>query len=229
MVKLVDEQGQVQVDNESVRVDLIHGNTSNGRVALFGSTDGLVAAYDDQSIELIPNLEGMNAESGNWIGTVRGHDNLDVFYGWAREQGLFRIDPASRSMTRFYEGDDVKSFFFNEDGTYLILHKTDDEVVVYNAANGNEMTQSVMSIAPDVAYENARKEAPTELERLRLMEEPERVLTASSEFLYVLETSQTEVNVFRLSDLSSVKTLTLDAPVDMIARVGFHRKANENY
>ncbi|MEM6843506.1 MAG: WD40 repeat domain-containing protein [Bacteroidota bacterium] len=226
MVKLVDEQGQVQVDDESVRVGRIHGDASNGRVALFGSTDGLLAAYNDRTLALIPNLEGMNAESGNWIGTVRGHDNLDVFYGWARAQGLFRIDPASQSMTRFYEGDDVKSFFFSEDGTYLILHKTDDEVMVFNAATGSEMTQEVIAIAPDVEYENARKEAPTELERLRLMEEPERVLSASSEFLYVLEPSQTEVNILRLSDLSSVKTLTLDSPVDVIMRVGFHRKEN---
>ena len=229
MVKLVDEQGQVQVDDESVRVGRIHGDASNGKVALFGATDGLIAAYDDRTIALIPNLEGMNAESGNWIGTVKGHDNLDVFYGWARAQGLFRIDPASRSMTRFYEGDDVKSFFFSEDGTYLILHKTDDEIVIYNAASGNEMTQATMTIAPDAGYENARKGAPTEWERLRLMEEPERVLTASAEFLYVLESSQTEINVFRLSDLSSVKTITLDSPVDVITRVGFHRSANENY
>ncbi|MEM8965047.1 MAG: hypothetical protein AAGE93_01410 [Bacteroidota bacterium] len=226
IVKLVDAQGEVQVDNKDVRVGRIHGNSSNGRVALFGSTDGLIAAYNDRTIALIPNVEGLNAESGNWIGTVRGHDNLDVFYGWARAQGLFRIDPASQSMTRFYEGDDVKSFFFSEDGTYLILHKTGDELVVYDAASGNEMTQEVIAIAPDAAYENARKEAPTELERLRLMEEPERVLTASSEFLYILEPSQTEINILRLSDLSTVKTMTLDAPVDVIMRVGFHRKEN---
>jgi len=227
IVKLVDDQGQVQVDNEDVRVGRIHGNTSNGNVALFGSTDGVVVASAKNEIFLIPNVDTlMNAERGNWIGTVRGHDNLDVFYGWARAQGLFRIDPASQSMTRFYEGDDVKSFFFSEDGTYLILHKTDDEIVVYDAASGNEMTQEVIAIAPDAAYDNARREAPTELERLRLMEEPERVLTASAEFLYVLEPSQTEINVLRLSDLSSVKTMTLDSPVDVIMRVGFHRKEN---
>ena len=230
IVKLVDDQGKVQVDNESVRVGRIHGNTSNGKVALFGSTDGIVVANANNEISLIPNVDTlMNAESGNWIGTVKGHDNLDIFYGWARAQGLFRIDPASLSMTRFYEGDDVKSFFFSEDGAYLILHKTDNEIVVYNADSGSEMTQEMIAIAPDAAYENARREAPTELERLRLMEEPERVLTTSAEFLYILEPSQTEINVLRLSDLSSVKTMTLDSPVDVIQRVGFHRKANETY
>ena len=61
------------------------------------------------------------------------------------------------------------------------------------------------------------------------MEDPERVLTASSEVLYVLEPSQTEINVFRLSDLSSVKTTTLDTPVDVITRVGFYRMANESF
>ena len=212
MVKLVDTQGQVQVDDESVRVGRIHGDASNGRVALFGATDGLIAAYDDRTMALIPNLEGMNAESGNWIGTVKGHDNLDVFYGWARAQGLFRIDPASRSMTRFYEGDDVKSFFFSEDGTYLILHKavseTSGEIVVYNAASGSQVAQTSFSVVE---------------------EDPERVLTASSELLYVLEPSQTEISVLKLSDLSSVKTITLDAPVEAIHRVGFHRKANESY
>ncbi|WKN44151.1 hypothetical protein [Tunicatimonas pelagia] len=226
-VKLVDGQGQVQVDNEDVRVGAIHGNTSNGKVALFGSTDGVIVANANNEISLIPNVDTLlNATSGNWIGRVIGHDDLDVFYGWVRLQGLLRIDPASQSMTRFYEGDDVKSIFFSEDGAYLILHKTDDEIVVYNAASGNEMTQEVIAIAPDAAYDNARKEAPTELERLRLMEEPERVLTTSAEFLYVLEPSQTEINVLRLSDLSSVKTITLDAPVDLIKRVGFHRKEN---
>ena len=230
MVKLVDAQGLVQVEDPSVTVGRIHGDASNGKVALFGSTDGLVAAYDDRTIALIPNLEGMNAERGNWIGTVKGHDNLDAFYGWARALGLFRIDASSRSMTRFYEGDDVKSFFFSEDGTYLVLHKTDDEIIVYNAATGSEMSQEAMAIAPDAGYGNARQAAVTEeLEQLQLMEEPERVLTASAEFLYVLEPSQTEIKVFRLTDLSAVKTITLEAPVAMIARVGFHRKANETY
>lgn len=210
IVKLVDEQGQVQVDNESVRVSRIHGNASNGKVALFGSTDGLIAAYDDKTIALIPNLEGMNAESGNWIGTVKGHDNLDVFYGRATALGIFRIDPASQSMTPLYEGDDTeRSYFFSEDGTYLVLPKTNNEVVVYNAETGSQVAQTTMSAVSTG--------------------QPERVMTASAEFLYVLEPSQTEISVLRLSDLSSVKTITLDAPVDVIHRVGFHRKANETY
>ena len=212
MVKLVDEQGQVQAEDPTVQVGRIHGNASNGKVALFGGTEGVIAAYDNQTMALIPNLEGMNAESGNWIGTVEGHDNLDVLYGRARALGLYRIDPADQSMTQFYEGDDVVEFFFSEDGNYLIVHKkvgeTSDEIVVYNAASGSQVAQSSFS---------------------RVKDDPERVLTASSELLYVLEPSQTEINVLRLSDLSSVKTITLDASVEAIHRVGFHRKANETY
>ncbi|MGB3852441.1 MAG: hypothetical protein WA958_21130 [Tunicatimonas sp.] len=212
MVKLVDEQGQVQFENDAVQVGRIHGNASNGKVALFGGTEGVIAAYDNQTMALIPNLEGMNAERGNWIGTVEGHDNLDVFYGRAGALGLYRIDPADQSMTQFYEGDDVAEFFFSEDGTYLIVHKavseTSGEIVIYNAASGSQVAQTSFSVVKD---------------------DPERVLTASSELLYVLEPSQTEISVLKLSDLSSVKTITLDAPVEAIHRVGFHRKANESY
>jgi hypothetical protein len=210
MVKLVNEQGQVQFEDASVQVGRIHGNASNGKVALFGGTEGVIAVYDNQTMALIPNLEGMNAERGNWIGTVEGHDNQDVFYGRAGALGLYRIDPAAQSMTQFYEGDNVEEFFFSEDGTYLIVHKavseTSGEIVVYNAASGSQVAQTSFSVVKDA---------------------PERVLTASSELLYVLEPSQTEISVLRLTDLSSVKTITLDAPVDAIHRVGFHRKANE--
>jgi hypothetical protein len=221
MVKLVDAQGQVVAEDNEVRVGRIHGNASNGDYAAFGSTDGILVVNTSNEFSLIPNIEGLNNESGNWIGTLRGHKDLDVFYGWARSKGLYRIDPVAGTLTPFYEGDDVKSFFFSKNGEYLILHKTNDDIVVYDAHDGNKMTEAPVSLARDENAYNARKGYKNEVEALRAMNEPERVLGVSGEFLYALEPSGDMIKVFDLHDMEEVESMQLDSPVDNFFVMGF--------
>jgi hypothetical protein len=221
MVKLVDEQGQVVAEDNEVRVGRIHGNASNGDYAGFGSTDGILVVNTSNEFSLIPNIEGLNNESGNWIGTLKGHKELDVFYGWARSKGLYRIDPEAGTMTSFYEGEDVKSFFFSQNGEYLVLHKDNDDIVVYDAYDGDMMTEAPVSLAQDADAYNARKGYKSEVETLRAMNEPERVLGVSGEFLYTLEPSRNQVKIFDLHDMEEVESILLDSPVDNFFVMGF--------
>ncbi|MGD1889298.1 MAG: hypothetical protein ACFB15_01645, partial [Cyclobacteriaceae bacterium] len=221
MIKLEDDQGQIQAENNEVQVGRIHGNASNGEYAAFGSTDGILLANTSNEISLIPNIEGLNAESGNWIGTLRGHDNVDVFYGWARSLGIYRIDPVAGTMTSLYAGDDVKSLFFSQKGEYLILHKTNDDIIVYDAHDGDKMTEAPVSLAHDANAYNARKGYKTEVEALRAMNEPERVLGVSGEFLYTLEPTGDQVKIFDLHDMEEVHSMQLDSPVDNLFIMGF--------
>ncbi|MFP4096916.1 MAG: hypothetical protein ACLFUB_20700 [Cyclobacteriaceae bacterium] len=221
-VMFVDEQGQPVGDHQGVQVGRIHGNASNGEYAAFGSTDGIIIASTDNEISLIPNTEGLNAESGNWVGIVKGHDELDVFYGWARNKGIYKIDPVAGNMSLIYEGNDIKSApFFCQKGEHLILHKNNDEIIVFDAHDGSKMTEAPVSLAQDDNTYNARKGYSSELERLRAMNEPDRVLGVSGEFLYALEPSRDLIKIYDLHDMEEVQSIQLDSPVENLFVMGF--------
>ncbi len=218
-VKLFNDQGQVQHENADVRVTGIHGDASNGKVGLFGSTNGIIVADNNNDIRLIahPANLPLRDTSGFWMGTVKGHDRQDVFYGWARQLGIFRIDPVANTITAFYEGNDVRNYHFSADGQMLIVETRDNRVRVYSAGSGGEMANNMVNMARPTMPQPAN-----ELEMMSVMNDPDPVLSASAKFLYVLEPSRNKVSVYRLSDLQKVTTLDLGRQVSHTVRVGFH-------
>jgi hypothetical protein len=54
---------------------------------------------EDGTAKLIPNIAPMENTSGNWMGTVLGHPNLNHFFGRARNLGIFKIDYENNKIT----------------------------------------------------------------------------------------------------------------------------------
>jgi WD40 repeat protein len=221
-VKLIDSKGKIIAESTTAVVTGIHGDASNGKYAIFGGMEGVLAASKNKELFLIPNNAGLNAGSGNWLGTIKSHDKSDVFYGSARNLGIFRVDPISKTISNVYAGNDVASYFFSSDGSKLIIQNRSNKVIVLHSDSGNEITSSTLSIAID-SNADARKSL-TDLEMYRILNEPSPVLTASEKYLYILDVSRTNINILSLEDMSSVKAMKLDSPVANIMRIGFHEE-----
>ncbi|UZD23214.1 hypothetical protein PBT90_07405 [Algoriphagus halophytocola] len=219
-IKLIDEQGALVAESETAVVSGIHGDASNGKYALFGGMEGVLVASKEKELFLIPNSDGLNPESGNWLGSLKAHDKSEVFYGSSGNKGVFKIDPVAKSITNVYSGDDVVSYFFNEDGSKFIIQNESDHIMVLDAKSGSELLSKSMSVATNL--NPTARVVRDEYEKYRLLDEPSPVLTASQNYLYALEGSRTNIKVYDLEDLNLVHTMPLDSPVGTIIRVGFH-------
>jgi hypothetical protein len=227
MVKFVSADGQLINDNGGVVVMNIHGDAVNGEYGVFGSTDGIIVVDEAQNIDLIENIEGLNSASGNWIGTVKGHDNSNIFFGRARSLGEYLIDPVAKTMTQIYSGGDVKGEMFSGDGQYFVVHTQQvdankvatNKVMVFSGTTGAKITERIVEMAnipvspqPD----NARV-----VESLMSQEVPDPVLVTSDKFLYVLAPNRTQVKVLDIATLTHVHTIDLPAKVTSININGF--------
>ena len=224
MVKYVNSDGSVIDDNGGVVVTGIHGSANNGRYGAFGSTDGVILVDKDDNIELIANPEGsgLNPESGNWLGTLNGHDDADVFFARSRNLGVFVVDPEDKSINPLYSGDDVVGHMFNFNGEYFLLHTSDNRIRVFDGHDGEPIVDRVVEMAdiPELPDPAASK-GLSETQVLREMEAPSPVLVASDKFLYVLAPNRTRIKVLEIDELKHVHTIELDAQVKSMMKNGF--------
>ncbi|GAA4819593.1 hypothetical protein [Algivirga pacifica] len=228
VVHFLNADGTVLKDGSEVEVGRIHGDAVNGEFGVFGSTDGVILVDNQNNISLIPNTEQLNSESGNWIGTLKGHDNADVFFGRARNQGVFMIDPIAKTLTPIYEGADVVGDMFSFNGEYYIVHTSDNMLRVFDAHDGEEVASRKVEMANIPAASNERS-ANSEIAQLRLSEEEDPILVASDEFLYILAPNRTQIKVLEIHELEHVHTITLDHPIEKIMKNGFSLEGEHDH
>ncbi|MFD2034296.1 hypothetical protein ACFSKL_05810 [Belliella marina] len=221
-VKLLDLSGDLISENEEVSVTGIHGDASNGDFAVFGATEGVVVAGADDQIKLIANPSPLESTSGNWMGTIKGNDNISKFYGYASQQGIFEIDPIANTIKPIFLSNNIKTYLLSADGGHLIVQTKDNVVKVFDTTSGIELASKPVTVAENVNA-GARK-AGDELEHYRMMNEENPVLTASENFLYVLEADKTKIHVRNLKTLNTVAIMDAPSGTVNLARVGFQTK-----
>ncbi len=223
MVKYVTSEGTVIDDNGGVVVEGIHGSANNGRYGGFGSTDGVIIVDEKDNIDLISNIgDSLRAESGYWIGTLKSHAKSQLFYGRARNLGVYTIDPEQKSMSLLYEGGNVENDMFSFNGEYYLLHTNDNRIRVYDANTSNLITERVVEMAniPDSPITSAKFVNP-EIAKLQQQEQESPVLVCSDKYLYVLAPNRTDIKVLSIADLKHVHTIRLENAVQGIAKNGF--------
>lgn len=219
MVKYLDVQGRLVDDHGGVEVTGIHGDATNGTHGVFGATEGVILVDQDQNISLIPNPPALNSGRGFWIGTLKGHDNLPVFFGRASSVGSFLIDPVTKSMKPVYLGDDIAADMLSFNGEYYIVHTKDNKVRVFDAKTGAPVTERAVEMVKIPDLPNAQPRAP--IKDLDDMDKLSPVLVASDRHLYILSPNRVDIKVLSISDLKHVHTIRLNAPVKSIAKNGF--------
>lgn len=221
-VKLLNLTGEVVAENANVFVTGIHGDASNGDFAVFGGTQGVIVAGADNKIKLIANPSPLQPTSGNWMGTIKGNDEIKKFYGYARNQGVFEIDPLAESIKPIFLSNEIRSYFLSADGGHLIIQTSDNAVRVFDTNTGSQLANRIVTVADEIAA-NARKTSD-ELMHYRMMSENNPVITASENFLYVLEPNRTKIHVRDLKTLAKVGVMDAPANTSNIMRIGFQVK-----
>ena len=163
----------------------IHGSANNGKFGAFGATDGVILVDNQDNISLIDNAEGLNSESGNWLGSLKGHVNSNLFFGRSRNLGVYMIDPVAKTITSLYSGDDVAGDMFSFDGAHYMLHMADNTIKVYESSTGEMVVERAIEMAniPELSAKGR-----SEMEVLKDGEAPDPVLVASDKFLYAFGT-----------------------------------------
>lgn len=219
MVKYLDAQGSVSDENGGVVVAGIHGDATNGKYGVFGSTDGVILV-DGQRIDLIPNDTALLSPArGFWIGTLKGHDKTPTFFGRAGSVGSFLIDPVAKSMKPVYLGDDIVGDMLSFDGAHYIIHTKDRRIRVYDATTGTLLNERVVEMA-NIPVLNTGL-VPSPVVDLDNMDLPDPVLVATDRHLYILSPNRVDIKVLSIDDLKHVHTIRLNAPVKSIAKNGF--------
>jgi WD40 repeat protein len=222
-VKIVNLNGEVVFENNEVAVTGIHGDASNGQHAVFGATEGVIVAGADNSLKLIANPSPLTGTSGNWMGTIRANDAINKFYGFARNHGIFEIDPIANSIKPILSSNTVRSYFLSADGGYLVVQENDNRVHIFETATGNSLVSRIVTSAQDQASTNARK-ILDDIEFYRIMNEANPLLTASEQFLYVLEPGRSKVHVRDIKTLDVVESMDVPSNTMNIMRIGFQTK-----
>lgn len=230
LVKFVDSNGNVIDDNGGVEVAKIHGDAVNGKYGVFGATEGVILVDDADNIDLIeyPEDQNFSEESGFWIGTLKGHDHSDIFFGRAGSLGVFKIDPVAKSITNIYAGADVVADMFSFDGEYYLVHTSDNKIRVFDAHDGEEIANRVVEMA-DIPEEHNHRTALSEIEQLRKMDDPSPVLVTSDKFLYILAPNRMQIKVLEIADLHHVHTIELSAPVESMMKNGFSIEGDQGH
>ncbi len=73
------------------------------------------------------------------------------------------------------------------------------------------------------------RKALSEIEMLRLMDEPSPVIVTSSDFIYVLAPNRTQIKVLEIGDLHHIHTITLDQPIETIMKNGFSTEGDSDH
>jgi hypothetical protein len=116
----------------------IHGEAGNGKMALFGSSNGVIVVNQDGTAKLIPYAAPLTSTSGNWLGTLVGNKKTPFFYGSAGKLGIFKVDVAKNEVSPVFEAANVASIKVSDDGTNLIALLNDGSLKVFNTTTNKE-------------------------------------------------------------------------------------------
>lgn len=130
-VRIIDRFGAV-LHEGTIATQGIHGDAGNGKLAAFGSPDGVLIAEPGGKQSLIP----YPADFGTaWIGTVLGNKALPHFFGYLA-LGLYKIDPATQKITLVLknENNNIHQYMLDENGRNLYVLLTDGTIKIFDAA-----------------------------------------------------------------------------------------------
>jgi hypothetical protein len=196
-VKLVNTQGAV-VNAPDISTKGIHGDAGDGQQALFGSASGVLVVKQTGEQQLIPYPAGSGS---NWLSTIYYAKKARTFLGSRNNYGVFRIDPAARTMTQVGTTTALVRVALDEEGSSVLVLDDQGTLSVYDAATGTRTASRSLTGLLDV-------KAATPY------------LAASRRYVYLTNAPQGKVHMLRKSDLADHSTFTVAGEPLRLALVG---------
>ena len=124
----------------------LHGDASNGHIAVFGCAGGVLAVEADHgefSHAFIPAPAGSPEDFR--LTSVWGYEGLDHFFALGSAVGLYLVEPEDGAMEQLIAAEEARrpiQVALSYDGELLLVVMSDGEVRMYDAHDGDLLAAS---------------------------------------------------------------------------------------
>lgn len=189
-VKIIDRFG-VTLHEGTIATKGIHGDAGNGKLAAFGSPDGILIVQQNGAQSLIPYPADFGT---SWIGTVLGNKALPHFFGYVAS-GLYKIDPATKKISLVLKNDNsnIHQYMLDTDGKNLYVLLTDGTLKIFDAVTAQLKKEGKITAA--IAAGATAIQKP--------------YFAVSRKCVYVTDQAAGAVKMFSLTDLKEISSITV--------------------
>lgn len=179
-VRIMDISGK-QVQASTIQTKGIHGNASDGSVAVFGSASGILVVEASGKQRLIAHPADFGTA---WFGTILEAGQPGKFIGYTAAKGAYLIDVATDKVTPIVQTNDIMQAKVDFINGSLITLMHSGEVKIFDLKTSMLTTSG--NILPATAKDEKQK--------------PQ--LVATSKYLYVTQPKTGELLSVQVADLS---------------------------
>jgi hypothetical protein len=198
-VKIVNAQGREIGSTSSIAVSNIHGNATDGSLALFGTPQGILKVQPTGEQELIPYPAAFGS---NWLSSLSYGASSKTFIGMSATAGLHMINPVAKTFTSL---GGITQYFrasYDAAGQDVLVLQADGKLLVFDGATGaKKADKSISSLISNVAAA-----AP--------------YITATKNYVYITNAPQGKVHMLNKTTLEEKHTFTLGGSPSRIVMIG---------
>ncbi|EDM37787.1 hypothetical protein PBAL39_15219 [Pedobacter sp. BAL39] len=212
-VQIINKSGSI-AHASNLEIGAIHGNASNGTVAVFGgfsssaaTAGGVLVVNASGEQRLIPNPEGFGAFR---LASIYYAEASRKFIGYVATKGAYMIDIAGNKITPIYAGNDAFQCKVDRAGDNLLVLTLDGKLRIYNLLTG------------------ALKKEGDILSIVNSSDTYKPVLEATEKFAYVAVPSSGEVHQIDLQDFSKVIKHKVSSRPVRLTLFGFESSEGHN-
>jgi hypothetical protein len=210
-VKIIDKSGKT-VHASSLEIGSIHGNASDGSVAVFGGftnaeskAGGVLVVSASGQQRLIPNPDGFGAFR---LANVYYAKSAKKFIGFVATKGAYLIDVAGNKINPIYSGSDAFQCKVDYAGKNLLVLTLDGKLRIYDLATG------------------ALKKEGVVLSAVTSTDTYKPVLEATDKYAYVAVPASGEVHQISLQDFTKVIKHKVSSRPVRLTLMGFENNAS---
>jgi len=212
-VKIINKNGSTAFAS-TLEIGNIHGNASDGNVAVFGgftsaaaTAGGVLVVSASGEQRLIPNPDGFGAFR---LASIYYAESAKKFIGYVATKGAYLIDIATSKITPVYAGADAFQCKVDYAGKNLLVLTLDGKLRIYDLSTG------------------ALKKEGTIISAVTSTDTYKPVLEATAKYAYVAVPSTGEVQQIDLADFSKVTKHKVSSRPVRLALLGFESSAGHN-
>lgn len=188
-VKIIDASGKT-VFASTLQTKGIHGNATNGKVAVFGSSSGILVIEQGGNQKLIPHPNDFGTA---WFSSILEARGAGKFIGYTAAAGAYLIDALANTVTPILANTDIMQCKIDYAGNNLVVLLHSGEVSIYDLAT-NKLKKSAVILPATLKTETQKPQ-----------------LEATAKYLYVTQPKSGEILQIPVSDLSSSKKIKVSA------------------
>ncbi|TDH26960.1 hypothetical protein EXU57_09150 [Segetibacter sp. 3557_3] len=210
-VQVINQSGSV-VHASTLETGAIHGNASDGNVAVFGgftssaATEGAVLVVKASGEQrLIPNPAGFGAFR---LANIYYAGSAKKFIGYVATKGAYLVDVEADKITPIYTGSDAFQCKVDYAGKNLLLLTLDGKLRIYNLSTGALTKEG--NVITAVASSDTYKP----------------VLEATARYAYIAMPASGEVHQVSLQDFNNITKHKVSSRPVRLTLFGFESSAD---